>query len=173
MNINTFLANTIYNLCKNSIDNIPREEWDELNTDINEYLLNNNMNEEINCQEIFSIKDDEYQKLSLAIEETFETYPLIKIFFEEHRTLEFPPLDMIGIIKRWCQDFVQTFEHADDSDEQDEEFDDSFSENQSNYSYSSLNSEIISNELLDNYITIKYFQGLFTAVYEMFMDRTL
>lgn len=164
MNANEYLANTIYNLCRNSIESIQREEWDSLSNDINSYLREHNINEEMNCQEIFSIKPDEYDRLIDIINETFENYPLIQAFFDENRDLNFPQLDMIQIIRNWCQDFVDYNDENNDDIEGEGDGED-YEENEDD-------SDISLDELND-YITIKYFQGIFIGIYELFMNRDI
>lgn len=167
MDIREFLVERIFNLCETSIRNISREEWDCLNQDVNNYLEENQIEEEIHFQEIFDIKPDEREQLRQNIDECFNTYPLIQTFFEERSSsFNFPPLNMINIIRHWCQDFIESFEEIDELGEIEETYE----------SMSSVSDSVSESDYtLDStdYITVKYFQGLFLAVYEMFMNREL
>jgi len=160
------MIHTIYNLCKESLDSIPRESWDQLNNDINTYLQEHNIQEEIYCQDIFRLKEDELESLTQIVNETFETYPLIQTYFDEHRDIRWPPLDMIKLIRRWAQDMVEYNENNFDDD-----IDDDIESIENDIEF--IENDIEDMEPLDphqDYITIKYFQGLFLAVYEMFTN---
>lgn len=159
MKVEEYLTTQIYNLCNESIGSISDDEWIGLNNDINQYLSENALEETIECKEIFQIKANEYQVLSDTIHEMFIQYPLIADFFDNNRDLNFPPLDMIRIIRLWCQDFVQCQE--DDT------------ESHSETSETSTFDQELENLDQEEYITIRYFQGLFGAIYELFMERQL
>ena len=170
MNVNEYMATTIYNLCNNSNNATSREEWDNLSNEMNEYIRQHNLDEEeIDCFKVFSVKPDEYELLVQIIDDAFETYPLIQTFFDEHRDMNFPPLNMISIIRSWAQEFIENNEQVENVEEEsfylsDEENEDEDEEN---------NSEASDYDPMDEYVTVKYFQGLFAGVYELFMSREI
>ncbi len=166
------LVNKVYTLCNDSIQNIPQEEWQALDNDINTYLREHICVdlEEFNSQEIFSIKPDELEKLKHIVDIYLNQYPLIETFFSEKLDdFPLPPLDMIDIIREWCKDFVKYNEemtqqfHGEGRNE-------SESDNETDRETES-ESEDEEEDDLEDYISVKYFQGLFLAIYELFMNR--
>lgn len=172
MNVRDYMVERIYNLCYDSLQAIPREEWEELNQDVNNYFEENEIQEDVKFEEIFDLKPDERDQLRRCIDEAFDTYPLLETFFDNQREMNFPPLDMIKIIRGWCNEFVQfneTREEIDsneDEEAEDEEIDD--------YDYEDVEIDEEDCEIsVNDYITVKYFQGLFMAIYQMFMNREI
>lgn len=175
MNVREHLADRIYNLCEESLNNIPQEEWDQLHNNIREYLESQNIQEEVeNFQEAFNIKPDEKEELMKCINEAFDTYPLVETFFDNRRDFNLPPMNMMKVLYDWCRDFVQQVEDL-DPEEREERIQEEFEEFEEFEEISNNEEEEIDEDIIDteDYITVKYFQGLFLAIYEMFMNREL
>ncbi len=166
MHINEFMVNKIYDICTENINNIPQESWDDLNMEINQYLVEHDIDEQINCKEIFIIQDDEREKLTHIVTLLFNEYPLIQSFFDENRsTFKFPRLDMIGIIRRWCEEFANN-EIAENNGETGETDESDYEELDELEECEELEEENAYSE----YITIRYFEGIFRTIYEIFEE---
>lgn len=175
MNVQEELVSRIYDLCQENLDNIPREEWEELNNNISQYLEEHNINqgEELDFQEIFCLKPDEREQLTRVVNNIFTQYPLVETFFDNNREMNLPQLDMMGIIQDWCQDFVEFNEELERDREEDSIDEEDNVENLNEDEEEYLSESDIEVDIANDYITVKYFQGLFLAIYQMFMDREL
>jgi lysyl-tRNA synthetase class I len=184
MNVREYLVTKIYDLCQENLDNIPREEWEQLNNNVSQYLEEHDINQEgdLDFQEIFCLKPDEREQLTRVINNVLGQYPLVETFFLNNREMNLPQLDMMGIIQDWCKDFVEFNEEMErDEDEEeemerDEDEEEEIEENVENLNEDEeeyLSQSDIEVDIANDYITVKYFQGLFLAIYSMFMDREL
>lgn len=166
MNVKDYIVDKIYDICIDSLNNIQPEEWNTLNRDVSNYLTEQDIQLELNLEEAFSIKLDEKEKLRYVVNKIFNTYPLIETFFDNNRDWNFPPFNMMNVIRRWCNDIVEELQEYNEIETESE-----YSTNEE--IYESDREEDDNSEIDDEYITIHYFQGLFMAIYDMFMNREI